>query len=111
MSYKLKRISSDIIQEINKILEEEIEDEMIKNVSITDLTIDNDMTFATVYFMTRHKDTSLVEKKLNKASSFIRYNLAHKLNLRNTPFLKFVYDKSIENGENIERILKNIDEK
>lgn len=110
MSYRLDRISSDIIQEINKILSEEIRDETLKNVSITDITIDTDLTYATVYFMTRLDDTKMVEDKLNKASSFIRYNLANRLDLRSTPFLKFKYDDSVDKGEKIEKILESIDE-
>lgn len=111
MSYKLKRISSDIIDEINKILNEETNDEVLKNVSITDLTIDDDLTFATVYFMTRLEDTKMVQDRLNKASSFIRYNLAQRLNLRSTPELRFKYDDSIDNGERIDKIIKEIHEK
>lgn len=111
MSYRLKRTSQDIIEEINKILNEEVDDEMLKNVSITDITVDDDLTFATVYFMTRLKDTDTVCKRLNKASSFIRYNLAQRLDLRSTPELRFKYDDSIDNGERIEKIIEEIHEK
>lgn len=110
MSIKLDRIRSAIAREIGVILEEEARDEILKNVSITDVTIDSDLTFAKVYFMTRLNDTKMVEDKLNEASGFIRKNLAHNLDLRSTPELKFVYDKSLDYSEKIDEILDKINE-
>ena len=45
---------------------------------------------------------------MNEASSFIRGELAERLDLRHTPILEFVYDESIEYAENIENIIKEI---
>ena len=44
---------------------------------------------------------------LNSASGFVRKRLAESLNLRNTPEVKFVLDKSIEYGVTMS---KKIDE-
>ncbi len=110
MSLKTKRIASDISRTISVILNEEAKNEILKKVSITDVTVDDDLTFAKVYFMTRLDDTKLVENELNEAAGFIRKELAHKLDLRSTPELKFVYDKSLDYGERIESIIASINE-
>jgi len=110
MSLKTKRIASQISREISMILNEEAKNEIIKMVSITDVTVDSDLTFAKVYFMTRLEDHEMVENELNEASGFIRKELAHRLDLRSTPELKFVYDKSLDYGERIESILEEINE-
>lgn len=110
MSLKTKRIASDMMRAISIILNEEAENEVLKKVSITDLTVDSDLTFAKVYFMTRLDDKTFVENELNEAASFIRKELAHSLNLRSTPELKFVYDKSLDYGERIEDIIDKINE-
>lgn len=110
MSLKTKRIASDMMRSISVILNEEAENEILKKVSITDLTVDSDLTFAKVYFMTRLDDKELVERELNEAAGFIRKELAHSLNLRSTPELKFVYDKSLDYGERIESIIDKIKE-
>ena len=110
MSLKTKRIASDMMRAISIILNEEAENEVLKKVSITDLTVDSDLTFAKVYFMTRLDDKEFVEKELNEAASFIRKELARSLNLRSTPELKFVYDKSLDYGERIENIIEKINE-
>ena len=110
MSFKVKRIGEAIAREISIILNEEAHNEVLKNVSITDVTVDSDLTFAKVYFMTRLEDHEMVEKELNEASGFIRKELAHSLNLRSTPELKFVYDKSLDYGDRIEKIIDKINE-
>ena len=108
MSHKLDRIESAIAREISRILLEEVQNKTLKNVSITNVTVDEDLTFAKIYFMTRNDDTKELEDELNKASGFIRKNLAHSLDLRSTPELKFVYDKSIDYTKKIEDIIDNL---
>lgn len=110
MSLKTKRIGSQIAREISVILNEEAKNEVLKKVSITDVTVDDDLTFAKVYFMTRLEDTDYVARELNEAARFIRKELAHSLDLRSTPELKFVYDKSLDYGERIESIIEKINE-
>lgn len=110
MNLKLKRISSSIAREISIILNEEARNEILKMVSITDVTLDDDLTFAKVYFMTRLEDTELVERELNEAAGFIRKELAKSLDLKSTPELRFVYDKSMDYGNRIESIIDKINE-
>lgn len=110
MSLKTKRIGSQIAREISVILNEEAKNEVLKKVSITDVTVDDDLTFAKVYFMTRLEDTDYVARELNEAAGFIRKELAHSLDLRSTPELRFVYDKSLDYGERIESIIEKINE-
>lgn len=105
---KTKRTASMISREISAILHEEAKNEILKMVSITGVTVDDDLTFAKVYFMTRLEDTALVERELNGAIRFIRKELAHRLDLRSTPELRFVYDKSIDYQEQIEDIIEEV---
>ena len=46
-------------------------------------------------------------KGLNSAVGYIRRELAHSINLRNTPEIRFILDQSIEYGVNMS---KKIDE-
>ena len=107
MRYTKKRHLSDIKRAIGEILETKISDDTIKNVSITDITIDDDFTFAKVYFMTRDSDYKTLEEKMNKASSFIRRELANAIDLRNTPTLKFVYDDTMDYAKKIDNIIES----
>ena len=49
-----------------------------------------------------------VEKDLNNAAGFFRSLLSQRLVMRHTPELKFIFDESIEYGQKIERIIKEL---
>lgn len=110
-SIKSKRIASEMTRVISGILMEEARDELLKSITITGCEVAPDLSFAKVYFTSlsdlEHK---VLEKEMDEAAPFIRTNLAEKMDLRNTPKLKFVYDESIAYGDRIERILKEIHE-
>lgn len=110
-SIKSKRIASEMMRVISGILMEEARDNLLKSITITGCDVAPDLSFAKVYFTSlsemSHKD---LEREMDEAAPFIRTNLAEKIDLRNTPKLKFVYDESIAYGDKIERILKEIHE-
>lgn len=107
---KLERLNHTFIKEISLILELEIKDELIKFITITDVDITNDLSYAKVYFTALDEDNKEeITKTLNNASSFIRKCLSKKVEVRHTPQLKFIYDESIEYGKNIEKVIENIE--
>lgn len=108
-SIKLERYNKEFVRVLSEILMEEVKDDDIKFVTITDVDITNDLSYAKVYFTVLDKnkiDTTL--NALNKASSFIRGKVSERVEIRHTPELKFVYDTSIEYGERIEEVLDQI---
>ncbi|UKI57946.1 MAG: 30S ribosome-binding factor RbfA [Clostridium sp.] len=60
------------------------------------------------YTFTTTDDRVKVEKDLNNASGFFRSLLAERLQIRHTPELKFIFDESIEYGQKIEEIIKEL---
>jgi len=111
MSVKIKRLESNIVKEISYILANEIKDNDIKFVTVTDCHLTNDLSYAKIYVTVlddTKKETTL--KALNDASSFIRRELANRVIIRHTPELEFVYDESIEYGKKIEKIIEEINE-
>ncbi|MBP3921045.1 MAG: 30S ribosome-binding factor RbfA [Bacilli bacterium] len=109
MSVKTERIASNMIKEISYILAHEVKDTDIKFVTVTDVKLTNDLSFAKIYFTvlddTRKKETL---KALKNASGFIRHELCERIDIRHTPELEFVYDESIEYGKNIEKIIDKL---
>lgn len=111
MSVKLERLEHKFAIEISNIIREEIKDERVGFVTITDVSITNDLSFAKVYVTVlddNEKDSIL--KVLNKASGFIMHELCKRVEIRKMPSLKFVYDTSIEYSNNIEKIIESINE-
>lgn len=109
MSIKIDRIASQMAKEISYILATEVKDNDIRFVTVTDVKVTNDLSFAKVY-VTVLKDDKREEtlKALKNASGFIRKTLADRLEIRHIPELEFVYDESIEYGKKIENIIENI---
>ena len=110
-SLKSKKVGSEMVKVISEIIAMESRDELLKTVTITACDVANDLSFAKVYF-TSISDLSneQMEKEMNEAASFIRTEMASKMELRIVPKLKFVYDESIEYGNKIESILKELKE-
>ena len=109
---KIERLNHAFQEEISMILMTEIKDEDIKFVTITDVDITNDLSYAKVYFtvLDDNKRNSTLEA-LNNAASFIRGELSKRVQVRHTPELKFIYDTSIDYGKHIEDIIEDINNK
>jgi len=108
---KIERYNDLFVKEISMILQTEVKDNNIRFVTITDVDITNDLSFAKVYFTVLNKEYLTVTKDaLKRASSYIRGKLSERIEIRHTPELIFVYDESIEYGEKIEKILESINE-
>lgn len=109
---KLERLNHNYQEVISKILMMEVKDNDIKFVTITGVDVTNDLSYAKVYYtvLDREKIRS-TQEALEKAAPFIRTKLAEEVNIRHTPELRFIYDKSIAYGEHIDEIIEKINEK
>lgn len=110
-SHKIERIASDIIKYLSNIMLIETDDELMKSVTLTQVNVSKDLSYAKVYFTSiselTHKE---IEKEMNEAAPFLRGKLAKVLEVRNIPELKFIYDESIEYANKIEKIITKIHE-
>ena len=110
MSRRSERTSKLIQRGICGLLERQVSDPRLsKFVSVTEVILSPDLQYAKVYVSTL--DTEVNKDDLlagfNKASGFLRKELAAQLGLRQMPHLSFYYDDSIERGA---RLLKLISE-
>ena len=108
MSVKLDRLNTAFVEKISEIIHDEVKDNDVKMVTITDAKITSDLSFAKIYFTTLDDDRGKVLNALNKASGFIRSKLCEKIEIRKMPEINFVYDESIEYGKKIEDIIERI---
>ena len=112
MSIKLERLGSTFVEEISKILSEEVKDPDIEFVTITSCSISSDLSYAKVYFtcLDNEKKDKVI-KDINNARKFIRSELMkRKIEMRIIPELSFEYDDSIEYGNKIESLIEKIHE-
>lgn len=97
-SGRTDRINEEIRKELSQIFSE-LKDpriDMLTSVLRTETT--RDLKYCKIYVSTLGDETKRaeVQEALNSANGFIRRELAHRLNLRITPELKFLMDDSIE---------------
>ncbi len=112
MSVKTERIANLLVKEISDILQNEVNDEDIKFVTITYCKVDTDLSLAQVYctVLDQNKKDKCIHD-LNVAKGFIKTELAkRKLEIRRIPDLRFIYDESIEYGNKIEKIISNLND-
>ncbi len=109
---RLGRIDEELKKEISHIISFELQNSEITGlVSVTKVKITPDLRFAKVYVsLLNSKSKVKTMEALKKSAGFIRTQIARKINLRTTPELAFELDDSIEEGDKIERILKELKE-
>lgn len=109
---KLKRIASQIVREVSDILNKEARDKIMHTITITGCDVSNDLSYAKIYFTsTLDIDVKDLERELEEASSYIRRELALRIDIRHTPKLVFKFDNSVEYGNHIEDIINKINKK
>ncbi len=113
-SNRIVRINEEIKHELSAIIRDGIKDPRVDTLtSIVYVDTTPDLKFCKVFFSTlgdeaKHQDTL---EGLKNSAGYIRKELARRVNLRNTPELKFVVDHSIEYGVNMSKLIKEVTEK
>ena len=98
-SIKNNRINGEVMRALSVIIREGVKDPRIDPMlSITKVEVTPDLQFCKVHVSTLGADDSLDRsiEGLRNAEGYIRRELAHTVNLRKTPELQFVADRSIE---------------
>lgn len=110
--YRRGRVNEEVARELSSIIREVKDPRVSKTmISITAADVTADMKYAKIYFScVGSGDKAEVQKGLESASGFIRKQIALRLNMRQTPELKFIPDDSIEYGANINKLLKQVED-
>ena len=110
MAIKIDRINTQIQREISLILQNEVRDKDLRMCTITAVETTNDLSISKVYvtFLGNCYDQKHRLAALERSKGFIRNLLAKKLKIRKCPELHFILDTSLEYGNKIENILKEI---
>lgn len=107
---RLLRINERMREELSQILLQEVADPRLAGVSITDVRVDRELTYADVYFSSLEGSERAKEiaEGLEHAQGFLRRALADRVELRVFPKLRFHYDPTFERAERIERLFESI---
>ena len=108
---RLVRINDEVRNEIAGIIRSDLHDPRISTIaSVIKADVTNDLKYCKVYISILGNDEQKREamEGINSAAGFIRKLLAERINLRQTPELKFIYDDTIEYGMKISKIIDEI---
>lgn len=110
MRVRANRVGEQIKKELSVILQRELKDPRIGFVTVTGVEVTGDLQQAIIYISVMGNEEELAEtlKGLAKATGFIRSEIGKRIRLRHTPELVFKLDESIEYGNRIEKLLKEV---
>ena len=111
MSLRNERVRKTLMKEIADIIQKELKDSRIHGiVSITDIEIAHDNSFAKVYYSVfasdEEKQTTI--NAITENTAKIRYEVGKRIRLRLTPELRFIPDDSLERGANVTALINKI---
>lgn len=99
------RIAEQIQRELAQLIRIEVKDPRVSKVTVTGVEVTNDHAHAKIYYTALQGDSPQLQQGLERASGFLRSQLAHLIKLRITPQLHFVYDESIERGAHLSQLI------
>ena len=106
MANKQERIATIIRKNIAEIIQFQIKDPNLGFVSIPEVKVSKDFSYATVYVsFIKEEDIKPSMEVLNKAKGFIRSELAQKLDIRRVPEIRFVVDDGYQKEARITELL------
>ncbi|MBO8162501.1 MAG: 30S ribosome-binding factor RbfA [Brevibacillus sp.] len=107
---RLNRVGEEIKKELSILLQREMKDPRIGFVTVTDVEVTSDLQLAKVYVSIfgseEQRETSLAG--LQKAKGYLRTEIGRRVKLRHTPELVFKLDQSIDYGNKIDSILRQL---
>ncbi len=108
---RVHKVSEEIKREISNIIRE-LKDPRIAvgMVSITGVEATGDLSYAKIFISIFGEEVNSDEilNILQKGAGFIRSELAKRIRIRHIPELIFQLDKSMEYGDHINKILKDL---
>ena len=110
MVLKKDKINGIIQRQLTQILQLEVKDPKIGFCTITAVDVTKDLSIAKIYVTFLGKDYKKRDglAALERSKGFIRSLLAKRLTIRRVPELVFLLDESLEYGNKIEGILKEL---
>lgn len=107
---RMGRINEEIQRALSELIRT-IKDPRVHGlISITAVETTADLKYAKVYVsVLDQSDADGVLKGLKSASGYLRRELGHTLDLRNTPELTFLRDDSMVKGAHILKIIEGLD--
>ena len=107
---RARRIARRIQEELSEILIFEATDPRLAGALITDVSVDRELAFASVYFSALEGEERAAEilEGFQSAAGYMRSLLAKRIDLRTFPQLRFNWDPTPENADRIDKLINSL---
>ena len=112
-SMKNLRVNEEVQHELSSIIRELKDPRLAMMTTVTEVNVATDLKTCKAYIsvLGDEKARKDMMEGLRSAAGFIRRELAHSLNMRNTPEITFKLDTSIERGVEMSRLIDEVMQK
>ena len=103
------RVSAQLRRGLGELVHAAVRNHGLASASVSDVEVTRDMAHAKVYVTVLMPERAAETVKALKAlAPEIRYQLARAVKLRHVPELHFHYDESVDRGERIDNLLRDL---
>lgn len=99
------RVAEQVQRELAELIRLELKDPRVRMLTLTGVEVARDYSHAKVHYTSLDGASKGLQEGLERASGFLRSQLAHRMKLRITPQLHFVYDASVERGAHLSQLI------
>lgn len=110
MSMRSVRVGEQLKKELSEIINQKLKNPNVGFVTVTEVEVTGDLSQATVFVtvLGDEKERTKSLEGLEKSKGFMKSEIAHRMDLRIVPDLKFQYDESVDYGNKIERMIAEL---
>jgi ribosome-binding factor A len=109
--HRTDRVSAQLRRELGTLVREAVAEHGLPSVSVSDVEVTRDMAHAKVFVTALQEERSTeAVKGLKAVAPEIRFRLARAVKMRHVPELHFHYDDSVDRGERIDNLLRDLDD-
>jgi len=107
---RVKRIAERIQNDLSELMVYQVSDPRLAGVSITGVRVDRELAYADVYVSAVEGSQRAEEilSGLESATGYLRRELAHRIELRIFPRLRFHWDPTPERADRIDALLASL---
>ena len=107
--HRTDRIAAQLRRELGALVREAVAEHGLPSVSVSDVEVTRDLAHAKVFVTALMPERSVeAVKGLRELSVELRMALARAMKLRHVPELHFHYDDSVDRGERIDNLLRDL---
>ena len=114
-NYRIAKVSSLLKKEITLILQNDLENDLLRSnfINISKIDLARDLQFCKIYITSTAKEEIRKEiiENLNLAKNFIRHTLGKRIEMRRVPEITFKDDIVLEKGLSVLKLLNELKNK